>query len=341
MHRPTRPTLILIIVVALATWPAGSVTRSADTTASPGASAIDKEALVLHEWFLPDKGTKNLFLAEQDGTDRHVILADLPGEHRVPAWSPDGDQIAFVVRDEATPNGSIWIADTDGSNPHQLFDPATLCPWGAYHPAWSRDGLRLAIVCYPAEPTLSTLAVVDLETLELDTLATVTYPEVFDSAASWSPDGSALAYSVLRWDPTDTFLDGSLIATVPAGGGEPTRLSGFESFDASPDWHPSEDLIAFNTHDLGNTQSTDEASNLFTMRSDGSERRQLTTTSTDGRLRIAQPRWTPDGTGIVAAIAQGDPVHFVEVAFVDPDSGAVTMPNREIPGAHPDVRPTR
>jgi hypothetical protein len=69
---------------------------------------------------------------------------------------------------------------------------------------------------------------------------------------------------VLRWDPTDTFLDGSLIATVLTSGGGPTRLSAIESFDASPDWHPSEDLIVFNTHDLGNTQSTTETSNLFT-----------------------------------------------------------------------------
>ena len=101
------------------------------------------------------------------------------------------------------------------------------------------------------------------------------------------------------------------------------------------------DLVAFNNQDLGNTQTTSEPSNIFTMRSDGSERRQLTTISNNGVLRIAQPRWTPDGTGLVASLAFGDPVSFVEVAYVDPDSGEVTMPGTEIAGAHPDVRPMR
>ncbi len=294
---------------------------------------------VLLEWFQSGKDTKDLFLANQDGSDRHAIATGLPGEHRAAAWSPDGTQIAFVVRDTATPLGAIWVADADGSNARQLFDPTTLCPGGAFHPSWSRDGTRLAVICYPEDPDLSSLAVVDLETLELTTLATVTWPEFLDNPASWSPDGSALAFGILHWDPTNVFLDGSLIATMPATGGEASRLSGFDSFDAAPDWHPTEDLIAFNTYDLGNIQSTTQPSNIYTMRSDGSDRQRRTDISVDGSLRITQPQWTPDGAGLVASLAHGDPVDFVEVAFVDPSSGAVTMPVTPIPGAHPDVRP--
>ena len=331
------------IAVALAALAAlgGSTTKAAeptDPTASP-AVGIEQEAPILLEWFQPGKNTKDLFLTDQDGSDRHVIAADVPGEHRAAAWSPDGGQIAFVVRDTATPDGSIWISDADGSNAQQLFDPAVPCPWGAYHPSWSRDGTRLAIICYPEDPALSSLAVVDLESLALTTLATFTWPEFLDNPASWSPDGSTLVFGILHWDSTNTFLDGSLIATVPSIGGDATRISSLDSFDASPDWHPKDDLIAFNTYDLGNMQSTAEPSNIYTMRPDGSDRRQLTSLSTDGSLRVTQPRWTPDGSRLVASLAHGDPVNSVEVAFVDPTSGAVTTPATPIGGAHPDVRP--
>ena len=237
---------------------------------------------ILHEWYQPGKDTKDLFLARMDGSDRHVVMGDVPGDRRAAVWSPDGGRVAFATRDDATPNGSIWTSDPDGSNARQLFDPTTDCPMGAYHPAWSPDGLRLAIICYPADRVAS-LAIVDLATLDLTTLASVEWPEFLDNPASWSPDGSTLVFAILHWDPTDTFLDGSLLATIPASGaGVPTRLSGFDSFDASPAWHPTDDLIAFNRIDLGNTQSTTEPSNISTMRSDGSDRRQVTSISVDG-----------------------------------------------------------
>jgi Tol biopolymer transport system component len=293
------------------------------------------------EWFPPGKDTKDLFMAREDGSNAHRLLGDQPGERRGPDWSPDGRQVAFVTRDDATPDGSIWIADADETHAKQLFDPSTDCPWGAYWPAWSPDGQRLAIVCYPGVEGVSTLAVVDTHTLDVATVASVAWPEFLDTAPSWSPDGSTLVFGILHWDPTNTFLDGSLIATVPAGGGAgPTRVSDFDTFFASPDWHPSDDLIAFNTYELGNMHSGAGPSNLFTMRADGSDVRQVTDVSIDATLRIAQPRWTADGVGLVASLAHGDPVGWVEVVFVDPESGTVTIPTIQTAGAHPDVRPT-
>jgi Tol biopolymer transport system component len=264
----------------------------------------------------------------------------LPGERRGPVWSPDGSRIAFVTRNDDTPDGSIWIADADGSNPRQLFDPAEACPWGAWWPAWSPDGQQLAIVCYPGLEGVSALAVVDVDSLTVTTVVSLKSPEALDTPATWSADGSTLAFGILHWDPTNTFLDGSLIATVPAdGSSEPTRLGDFDSFEAAPDWHPTEDLIAFNTYELGNMHEVSQPSNVYTMRPDGTQRRQITTLSTDGTLRVAQARWTSDGNELVATLAHESPTGYVEVVLVNAATGAVTKPPQMVAGARQDVQP--
>lgn len=51
-----------------------------------------------------------------------------PGSYSQPAWSPDGQRLAFVYLDE----GNIYLIDKGGSN--QIFLT------NGYHPAWSPDG---------------------------------------------------------------------------------------------------------------------------------------------------------------------------------------------------------
>ena len=65
-----------------------------------------------------------------------------------PAWSPDGNRLAYAAKDnpQAEPN-QIMIADAGGSSPNSLFGDQ-LVPFLGY-PTWSPDGTRIAFTQGP------------------------------------------------------------------------------------------------------------------------------------------------------------------------------------------------
>ena len=135
-------------------------------------------------------GRSDIWVMNGDGTSQRNLTADLPIElaRGEPAWSPDGQWIAFSQsRATAGPGrGSIWIMRADGSEKRQL----TSHPDNGFdlHPTWSPDGQRIAF-------QRASVAIVTVAT------GTVTYLNVPGIAAhpSWSPDGRHIAFT--RLDP--------------------------------------------------------------------------------------------------------------------------------------------
>jgi TolB protein len=54
-----------------------------------------------------------------------------------PAWSPDGQRIAFARQDRS--GWHIWIMNVDGTNAR----PLTSGPFSDHYPSWSRDGATI------------------------------------------------------------------------------------------------------------------------------------------------------------------------------------------------------
>ena len=335
------------------TAPTAPAHTQPSTTAQPVATATERpasptphadplapgEPWLLHTRYVSES-VKRIFLVRPDGTNDHQILTNLPGDMRAVSWSTDGSRIAFVyLGPGSTPDGEIWTAAADGSGAAKLLDGSPECT-GAFYPAWSPDDKKLSFVCYKDDDSGGTsgLALFDFATGKITHLNELIYPEVLDNPHRWSPDGSTIVFDILHWDPTDQFLDGSLIATIPTSGGDATRLTSFDSFAAHPDWRPDGNQLVFNTYDLGNMVRTPNASNLLSIRPDGTALNQITTASVDGAYRITQARWDPSGDRIWVTIWQPSlDVSTISIGRVDPSTGAVS--DLGIEGNGPQPRP--
>lgn len=173
-------------------------------------------------------GRSDIWVMNGDGTNARNLTADLPAEFArdEPAWSPDGQWIAFTSsRGTAGPGrGSIWIMRADGSAKRQLV----VHPGNGFDlsPSWSPDGQRIAF----QRGGISIVTVATGEVVTLDLPGISTHP-------SWSPDGRHIAFAWLpsepgsgRWDIYTVRPDGSdrrLRTTNPQWGG-----------GASPTWIP-------------------------------------------------------------------------------------------------------
>jgi Tol biopolymer transport system component len=212
-----------------------------------------------------------------------------------------------------------------------------------FHPSWSPDGTRLSLVCYGKDDS-SSLSVLDLKSMALTRIATVAYPFFMDNPSSWSPDGTSIAFDVVHWDPSDTFLDGSHVAVVPAAGGPVRQLTTMDTFMAHPSWRPDGTELVMNSYDIANGSDLDVPSNLYSIKPDGSGQVQITKSSVDGTMRIGLPKWDSDGSRIVVAVmtfSAGDHVlETVHLGFVDAAGGEPALISTFFNGKYPDIRPT-
>ncbi len=360
--------LVMAVILASAACAAGTVssgpsaspapasTSTPTVAAAPSATAaptpiavLDGEPWIVYSWG-PGSG---LSLMRPDGSDAHEIAFDLPGDAEHPDWSPDGRLIVInpMVRDGVF---EIWTVRADGTDPQKVLacEAAPCVEVGG--PAWSPDGRqmvfgRLTNSTGSYRDVHLTLEVMDLATRKTRVIAaapTVGAEYIEYQDARWSPDGTQVVFIVNRYatPPTDENLLGSSIAIVKTDGSEvdaPRILTEPGLFGTYPDWSPDGKTIVFSTHGLGSFQTTTKASNLYTIRPDGTGLTQVTHFG-DNDTRATQPTWTPDGKQIIftdilrnAAEPYGDR----HTAFIDPDGSNLTVLEGQF-ATHPRLRPT-
>jgi DNA-binding winged helix-turn-helix (wHTH) protein/Tol biopolymer transport system component len=131
------------------------------------------------------------------------------------AFSNDANSIAYV----SYPEGILWKANRDGSNPVQLSDP----PMQAFLPRWSPDSTQIAFTVL-SQGWHGGIYIVSPE----DGNPRKLLPEdlLLNVAPTWSPDGRKIVFNSLsdgKFDGRVTIrildLDSRLVTTVPGSDG--------------------------------------------------------------------------------------------------------------------------
>ncbi len=191
--------------------------------------------------------------------------------------------------------------------------------WVATDPDLAPTGDRLVVTradgdYESAGPSSETLWTVGLDGADPQPL---TEGDVYDTAASWSPDGATVAF--VRIEP-----DTTRVMVVPATGGEPTELvaaAGFRTLDA-PAWSPDGSRLAHVRRQLGPNGEIVGAE-LWTVAADGSGATRLA--DVDGSATSLD--WHPDGSRVLVSAHVGE--RTGNLAVVDAATGSRTPVARD------------
>ena len=224
----------------------------------------------------------DIWLARADGT-RPVNLTRTPRANEyTPAFSPDGDRIAFVGYRHG--NGEIYVMNADGTGLKRL----TSHKGEDLTPAWSPDGRRIAFASNRAGEF--EIFVMNADGRAVRRLTRIAKGPYGSYSPAWSPDGRTLVFSSAARTPENPELysiraDGTGLKRLTRTKGDAEVLGD----DGMPTFSPDGRTIAFTSNRTGNGE-------LWVMRRDGSGQRRL------AGLRDRDdwaPRYSPDGSTIV------------------------------------------
>jgi Tol biopolymer transport system component len=185
-----------------------------------------------------------------------------------PAWSPDGEKIAFSSGRDGTPH--VFVMNADGTGTVRL----TNTDQGDEQPSWSADGRRIV---FSREGAIFEAPAAGGPAHRVGRgVGNAQDPAV-------SPDGRLIAY-----DYRKPGFSNREIYVMNADGTGIRRLTNLSYVSGIPAWSPDGKMLAFQSNLRG------KRFEIYTIGLDGRGLRQVT----HSKIDVIQAAWTPDGKGI-------------------------------------------
>src|SRR5215831_15621815 len=202
-----------------------------------------------------------------------------------PAFSPDGNQVAFYIL--GSENAGIYTTMVGSEKSLRLTSSSGDCC-----PRWSPDGRQVAFFRTSDDGVAAVYVIPAFGGTEHRLYSG---PAGFSHrAVDWSPDGKTLAFTERHEDRTHNWI--ALLSLADSSVRRLTSPSALE-FDYGPAFSPDGSTVAFIRGTLGGAPA-----DLYVMSSAGGAPRRLTY---DNTWIYPPPTWTPDGRDIVFSSARG------------------------------------
>lgn len=221
-------------------------------------------------------GAAEIYLMTYQGDNQTRLTNNAGVEDENPAWSPDGQFLAYV----STIDGSfdIWVMASSGEG-----EPVNLTPDSSQSdtsPAWSPDGNRIAFVSNRVNG-IDDIYVMNADGTEVQRITTTGRSD----SPAWSPDSRYLVFSSSRTGNDEIFI---LDVTDPEA--EAINVSNNEASDTNPVWSPDGRRIAFvsnrdNNPEIYVLDITDENAEAINISHDTG--------------RDFEPTWSPDSNRVM------------------------------------------
>ncbi len=176
--------------------------RESYPSLSPGGDALVYVAV--------SDGDQDIFWQRVGGGNPRNLTAGSPAADTQPAFSPDGQQIAFRSERDG---GGLFLMGSTGESPRRLTD-------AGYNPAWSPNSKEIVFATEAISTPWRRSSKSELWRVDVSTQAK---RKIYSGDAvqpSWSPDGRRIAFWGLPGGTTRRAL-----WTIGAEGGEPVRVS--------------------------------------------------------------------------------------------------------------------
>jgi len=232
-------------------------------------------------------GQSAIMAMDFDGHNAYTI-SNNSSTNILPAWSPNGGQVAYTSFMRANPD--LYVAPAGGGRPRKVSGQRGMNTGASFSP----DGSKIAVtLSKDGNPEIYVISASDGTIL-----SRLTKDKAIDTSPAWSPGGGEIAFVSDR-------NGGPQIFVMPAGGGAARQVSFNGSYNTTPTWSPKQGkrIIAYTTRDGG-------AYDIVTLDLDTKQMTRITQSQGSNQEPSFSPNgraiaFTREGQGIFIANADG------------------------------------